>query len=53
MAHAAVMNKADMVSILLIFGVILLVFVATSCSTVRGVGRDISHVGNDVEHAAR
>jgi predicted small secreted protein len=30
---------------------LLLTALGTSCNTVRGVGRDVRHAGNHIEHA--
>ncbi len=38
--------------ILLLVASALLSMVGTSCNTVRGVGRDVEHVGGHIERAA-
>ncbi|MCE9519993.1 MAG: entericidin A/B family lipoprotein [Verrucomicrobia bacterium] len=38
--------------LLLFLAAALLIFAGTSCNTVRGVGRDVEHVGGHIERAA-
>jgi predicted small secreted protein len=38
--------------IFLILAAVLWTIVGTSCNTVRGVGRDVEHVGGHIERAA-
>jgi predicted small secreted protein len=49
--HGLLMKTHDAIRSLLLLSAALLVLVATGCGTVRGAGRDISHVGYHVQHA--
>ncbi len=46
------MTTIQRISVFLLLSVLLVVF-STSCSTARGIGRDVGHAGNLIERAAR